>query len=299
MPVRQSGKKCRSATAGRDEAVGLFRPPGAARHKLRSARKPPEGAVEAWEVACLVLYGSTVAVLSVYGAHRYYLLRLFYRHRRQPARPTARFAELPRVTIQLPLYNEVHVVDRLLAAVGRIDYPRLRLEIQVLDDSQDETRDRARQAATHLAQQGFAIEYLGRPHREGFKAGALAQGLQRATGEFVLILDADFVPPPSVLHESVHHFTDPGIGLVQLRWGHLNRCWSLLTRVQSIFLDGHLVIEHTARNRSGRFFNFNGTAGLWRRQAIVDAGGWQHDTLTEDLDLFRAQLGRRFVPPSW
>jgi cellulose synthase/poly-beta-1,6-N-acetylglucosamine synthase-like glycosyltransferase len=253
--------------------------------------------VEAWEVACLVLYGSTVAVLSVYGAHRYYLLRLFYRHRRQPARQPARFAELPRVTIQLPLYNEVHVVDRLLAAVGRIDYPRDRLEIQVLDDSQDETRDRARQAATHLAQQGFAIEYLGRPHREGFKAGALAQGLQRATGEFVLILDADFVPPPEILQQSIPYFTDPRVGMVQLRWGHLNRTYSLLTRIQSIFLDGHFVIEHTARSRAGRFFNFNGTAGVWRRRAIEEAGGWKPDTLTEDLDLsYRAQLaGWRFV----
>ena len=244
-----------------------------------------------WEVLCLVLYSSIIAVLGVYGLHRYQLLRLFYRHHPTPVPQPDRFAELPFVTIQLPLYNEYHVVERLLEAVGQIDYPRDRLQIQVLDDSQDETRDKAREGVARLAAQGLDIDYLGRTNRHGFKAGALAAGLERAQGEFVLVLDADFVPTPDILQRAIHYFTDNSIGMVQMRWGHLNRSYSLLTRIQSIFLDGHFVVEHTARNRSGRFFNFNGTGGIWRKKAIYDAGGWQHDTLTEDLDLsYRAQL---------
>ncbi|SVC84874.1 uncharacterized protein METZ01_LOCUS337728, partial [marine metagenome] len=199
-----------------------------------------------------------------------------------------------------PLYNEYHVVDRLLNTVAQMDYPRDRFEVQVLDDSQDETRDRARQTVGRLAAEGLDIEYIGRTLRHGFKAGALAAGLERSRGEFVLVLDADFVPPPDILQRAIHHFTDDSIGMVQMRWGHLNRFYSLLTRIQSIFLDGHFAIEHTARNRSGRFFNFNGTGGIWRKQAIYDAGGWQHDTLTEDLDLsYRAQLAGwqfRYLP---
>ncbi|MYK41484.1 MAG: glycosyltransferase, partial [Gemmatimonadetes bacterium] len=244
-----------------------------------------------WEVLCLVVYSIIIAVLGIYGLHRYQLLRLFYRHHPTPVPQPDRFAELPFVTIQLPLYNEYHVVERLLEAVGQIDYPRDRLQIQVLDDSQDETRDKAREGVVRLAAQGLDIEYLGRTNRHGFKAGALAAGLECAQGEFVLVLDADFVPNPDILQRAIHYFTDDSIGMVQMRWGHLNRSYSLLTRIQSIFLDGHFVVEHTARNRSGRFFNFNGTGGIWRKKAIYDAGGWQHDTLTEDLDLsYRAQL---------
>ena len=199
--------------------------------------------------------------------------------------------------MQLPLYNEYHVVERLLAAVSEIDYPKDRLQIQVLDDSVDETRDRALQTVAQLASKGFDIQYLHRNERTGFKAGALAAGLKSARYDFIFVLDADFVPPSDVLHRAIHYFTDPKIGMVQMRWGHLNRDYSLLTRIQSIFLDGHLVIEHTARCRSGRFFNFNGTAGLWRKQSITEAGGWEHDTLTEDLDLsYRAQLaGWKFL----
>ena len=253
-----------------------------------------------WQIFALVAYCAIVAFLGVYGFHRYQLLRLFYRyHPERPPEPEL-FAELPVITVQLPLYNEYHVVDRLLDAVGALDYPRERFEIQVLDDSQDETRERARAATARLAEQGLDIAYIGRSDRHGFKAGALAAGLERARGEFILVLDADFVPPPDILQRAIHHFTDPAIGMVQMRWGHLNRFYSLLTRIQSIFLDGHFVVEHTARNRSGRFFNFNGTAGIWRKRAIYDGGGWQHDTLTEDLDLsYRAQLAGwqfRYLP---
>ena len=250
-----------------------------------------------WQISCLVAYSIIVVFLSLYGLHRYYMLRLFYRHRSERVTPRRHFNELPVVTVQLPMYNEFHVVERLLEAVAAIDYPRDRFQIQVLDDSQDDTRERARLTVDRLAATGLDIEYVNRDSRVGYKAGALAAGLARARGEFVLILDADFVPNPDILHRSVHHFTDPEIGMVQMRWGHLNRTYSLLTRIQSIFLDGHFVIEHTARNRSGRFFNFNGTAGVWRKTAIEAAGGWQHDTLTEDLDLsYRAQLkGWKFL----
>ncbi len=244
-----------------------------------------------WQFSCLFAYCLVVALLSIYGLHRYHMLRLFYRHRRPSPAPAERFGELPGVTVQLPIYNEYHVVDRLLLAVSRLDYPADRLQVQVLDDSEDETSQRAQLMSERLAADGLDIEYLHRHTREGFKAGALAAGLERAKHEFILILDADFVPPPHILHEAIHYFTDPGLGMVQMRWGHLNRDYSLLTRIQSIFLDGHMMIEHTARNRSGCFFNFNGTAGVWRKQSILEAGGWQHDTLTEDLDLsYRAQL---------
>ena len=250
-----------------------------------------------WQIACLSFYCFIVAVLSLYGFHRWFMLRLYFKHRGDSTAPRSRFPELPGVTVQLPLYNEYHVVDRLLTAVGELDYPRDRLQIQVLDDSVDETQERARLAVERLAAEGLNIEYLHRDSRAGFKAGALAAGLERAEHDFILVLDADFVPRPDLLQRAIHYFTDPEIGMVQMRWGHLNRDYSLLTRIQSIFLDGHLVIEHTARNRSGRFFNFNGTAGIWRRRSILDAGGWEHDTLTEDLDLsYRAQLaGWKFL----
>ena len=204
---------------------------------------------------------------------------------------------LPRVTVQLPIYNEMYVADRLIEAVCRIDYPRERLEIQVLDDSTDETRSVAELAVRRFAAQGVDIKYYHRADRSGFKAGALEAGLKAARGEFVAIFDADFIPPPDFLTRIMPHFADGGIGMVQARWGHINRDYSLLTKIQAILLDGHFVLEHGSRNRGGLFFNFNGTAGIWRRVAITDAGGWQHDTLTEDLDLsYRAQLrGWQFV----
>jgi cellulose synthase/poly-beta-1,6-N-acetylglucosamine synthase-like glycosyltransferase len=206
-------------------------------------------------------------------------------------------ARLPRVTVQLPLFNEMYVVERLLASVTRIRYPKDLLEIQVLDDSVDETTQIARAAVEEYREQGFDIHYLHRADRTGFKAGALDAGLARATGEFILIFDADFIAPPDILEKTLGSFADPKVGMVQVRWGHVNRDYSLLTQVQAVLLDGHFILEHGGRNRSGRFFNFNGTAGVWRREVIGDAGGWQHDTLTEDLDLsYRAQMrGWRFV----
>ena len=242
-------------------------------------------------------YFCVLLVLSLYGSHRYVMAYLFYKYKGNLPTPLGRFTRLPPVTIQLPIFNEMYVVERLIEAVCRIDYPRDLLEIQVLDDSTDETQGIARAAVERSRRAGHDITYLHRDHRDGFKAGALQEGLRRARGEFVAVFDADFVPGPDFLLRSVQFFTDPRIGMVQVRWEHLNRESSHLTQAQAIYLDGHFVIEHTARNRSGRFFNFNGTAGVWRRATIEDAGGWQHDTPTEDLDLsYRAQLaGWRFV----
>jgi cellulose synthase/poly-beta-1,6-N-acetylglucosamine synthase-like glycosyltransferase len=245
----------------------------------------------------LTLYFGSLLVMTLYGCHRWYLVWLYMRHRRNAARPPSRFTELPRLTVQLPLFNEMYVARRLIDAVCALDYPRDRLEIQVLDDSTDETTRVVADAVRRQRDAGFDIVHVHRTDRSGFKAGALEAGLKRAKGELVAIFDADFVPEADFAQSLVHHFTDPKVGMVQARWGHLNPHHSALTRVQSMLLDGHFVIEHTARNRSGRFFNFNGTAGIWRRECIEDAGGWQHDTLTEDLDLsYRAQLrGWKFV----
>ncbi len=219
------------------------------------------------------------------------------RNRDKEPRPGPALSPTPIVTIQLPLYNEMYVADRLIEAVCGIDYPRERLEIQVLDDSTDETRSIAEMAVRRFAEEGFDIKYFHRTNRSGYKAGALEAALGSARGEFIAIFDADFLPPREFLTKLMPHFADAGVGMVQARWGHINQDYSLLTKIQSILLDGHFVLEHGGRNRSGRFFNFNGTAGIWRRKAIDDAGGWQHDTLTEDLDLsYRAQLrGWRFV----
>jgi hypothetical protein len=205
-------------------------------------------------------------------------------------------AHLPTVTVQLPIYNERYVATRLVIAIARLNYPRERLRIQVLDDSTDLTRQRLAVLTRRLRALGIPIDHLHRERRHGFKAGALAAGLACDDSELVAIFDADFVPPPGFLRQIVPDFMDPEIGMVQARWSHLNREDSLLTRLQSIFLDGHFFIEHVARHGSGRFFNFNGTAGVWRRSCIEDAGGWSGDTLTEDLDLsYRAQLrGWRF-----
>jgi cellulose synthase/poly-beta-1,6-N-acetylglucosamine synthase-like glycosyltransferase len=249
------------------------------------------------EAAVLGLYFLTLVILAVFGLHRYIMVYLYFRNEKRRARPVPLPERLPRVTVQLPLYNEMYVVDRLVDSVTRIRYPKELLEIQVLDDSIDETCAIAQAAVERHRAQGFDIHYIHRDDRRGFKAGALDEGLKAARGEFVLIFDADFVAPPEILETTLGHFTDPGVGMVQVRWGHINRDYSLLTQVQSVLLDGHFILEHGGRNRSGRFFNFNGTAGVWRRQAITDAGGWQHDTLTEDLDLsYRAQMkGWRFV----
>ena len=237
--------------------------------------------------------------LAVYGFHRSSLVILYYRNKhRRPVEP-GKFTELPAVTVQLPLFNEMYVVERLLDAVAVIRYPRDRFQIQVLDDSTDETCDICQRKIVELSRRypDLDIEYVHRKDRTGFKAGALENGLKTAKGELVLIFDADFVPNPDILERTVHHFLDPKVAVVQCRWEHLNRDFSALTEAQALMLNGHFIMEHAGRNWSGRFFNFNGTAGIWRRAAIHDAGGWQHDTLTEDMDLsYRAQLrGWRFV----
>ena len=243
------------------------------------------------------LYLLVLTVLALYGFHRTQLLYLYWKHKATTPKPAAKWPELPLVTVQLPMFNEMYVAERLIESIAAIDYPKDRLEIQVLDDSTDETVNIARAKVEELVERGYDATYVHRVDRTGYKAGALENGTKQAKGEFLMVFDADFVPTPSIILDLVHHFTDPKVGMVQARWGHLNRDYSVLTRVQSMMLDGHFVVEHIARNRSGRFFNFNGTAGIWRRATIVDAGGWQHDTLTEDMDLsFRAQLrGWRFV----
>lgn len=244
-----------------------------------------------------VVYFILLLMLSGYGLHRYLMLYLYYRHRGPSRPPATRFATLPVVTVQLPLYNESYVAERLLDAVAKLDYPRTRLEIQVLDDSTDNTPALVARRVTALRAAGLDIHHIRRPDREGFKAGALEHGLRSARGEFIAIFDADFVPSPDLLQRLIHYFSEPGVGMLQARWGHLNERYSLLTQVQSILLDAHFLIEQTARSRSGRFFNFNGTAGVWRRQCIVESGGWHSDTLAEDLDLsYRAQIrGWKFV----
>ncbi len=246
----------------------------------------------------LVYYVAVLAVICVYGTHRYWIVWMFLRNRRRvdAADPPQPFERLPAVTVQLPMFNERHVAERVITAACAIDYPRELLQVQVLDDSTDESAGIARRCCERLVAAGHDVQYIHRTNRQGYKAGALANGMKTATGEFVAVFDADFVPPPEVLSRVVHHFTDPERGRVQLRWSHPNRNDSLLTEIQSMFLDGHFIIEQTARAATGRWFNFNGTAGVWRRTCIEDAGGWQHDTLTEDTDLsYRAQMkGWRF-----
>lgn len=247
----------------------------------------------------IALYLIALTILGIYGAHRGNLLMLYLRHRHRKTTPEREFSEdeLPRVTIQLPMFNEMYVVDRLLEGVAAIDYPKDKMHIQVLDDSTDETVNIARAKVDELQERGFDAEYIHREDRTGYKAGALENGLKTAKGEFVMVFDADFVPEPDIIRKLIHFFTDEKVGMVQARWGHINRDYSLLTKCQSMMLDGHFIIEHIARNRSGRFFNFNGTAGMWRKSTIEDAGGWEHDTVTEDMDLsFRAQLkGWKFI----
>ena len=249
------------------------------------------------ETLTLAAYFFVLVILAVYGWHRYYLVYVYMRHKDRQPQPLGSLERLPRVTIQLPIYNEMYVADRLIDAVCELDYPRELLDIQVLDDSTDETRAIAERAVDRHAAHGIDISYIHRTDRTGYKAGALEAGMKVARGEYIAIFDADFIPPADFLNRTVQFFSDPSVGMVQARWGHINQDYSLLTKIQSILLDGHFVLEHGGRNRAGHFFNFNGTAGIWRRTAISDAGGWQHDTLTEDLDLsYRAQLrGWKFV----
>jgi len=244
----------------------------------------------------LAVYLLVWVVFASYGLHRIHLIRL-YRRRARASQTPADPLEWPRVTVQLPIYNERYVVNRLIEAAAAIDYPPDRLEIQVLDDSTDSTREIAARTVAELRARGVDVVHLTRPDRRGFKAGALQHGLELAKGEFLAVFDADFVPPRSILRAMIPRFADPRVGVVQSRWQHLNRDYSLLSQTQAISLDGHFVIEHAARMSGECFFNFNGTAGILRKSCVLDAGGWQSDTLTEDLDLsYRAQLrGWRFV----
>ena len=255
--------------------------------------------LDAFDWTILILYFAILGVLAIYGGYRVKQVIDFWRYRKFVPQPKSAFseAELPFITVQLPLFNEMYVVERLVKAVAEVDYPRERLQIQVLDDSTDETVKLAEATVEKYRQQGFDIEYVHRADRTGFKAGALENGMKSAKGELLAIFDADFVPKPDCLRKLVNYFTDPLVGCAQMRWSHINGNYNLLTRLQTIMLDGHFVVEQTTRNRTGGFFNFNGTAGIWRRKAIAASGGWQHDTLTEDTDLsFRAQLmGWKFV----
>jgi cellulose synthase/poly-beta-1,6-N-acetylglucosamine synthase-like glycosyltransferase len=248
--------------------------------------------------ALLIPYFSVLIVLSFYGLHRYEMIRGYLKHRKKLADgPSARFEQLPKVTIQLPLYNEKFVVERLVEETLKIRYPRELFQVQVLDDSTDETHPFAEALCARYQAMGHPVEYRHRSNRHGYKAGALQEGLQSATGEFIAVFDADFIPPEDFLERTMHYFTDPKVGVVQTRWTYLNRNYNLLTEIEAMLLDGHFVLEHGARFGGGLFFNFNGTAGILRREMIENAGGWQHDTLTEDSDLsYRAQMkGWKFV----
>jgi len=240
--------------------------------------------VEFFYVLCGVL-------LSLYGLNSLMLTGIYLLRRRDISPEPLSPAEWPRVTVQLPIYNELHTAERLLTAVAGLDYPRDRLEIQALDDSTDATRELVTKVVERLRQQGVDIVHITRHDRAGFKAGALTMGLVQAKGELVAIFDADFLPPADFLKRLVPYFSDTAVGFIQTRWGHVNRDYSTLTQTEALGMDGHFVVEQTARNRAGLFINFNGTAGIWRRDCIDDAGGWTGDTLTEDLDLsYRAQL---------
>ncbi len=245
----------------------------------------------------ILIYTVLLVVVSVYGLHRYALVFLWWKHKHKAPKPASRFGEMPVVTVQLPMFNERFVAQRIIRETCELDYPKDKLQIQVLDDSIDDTTEIAAKAVDEACRQGFDVELIHRTDRTGFKAGALVNGMKTAKGEFIAIFDADFTPKKDFLRNTMDYFTDPRVCVVQTRWEHINRGSSLLTEAQAIFLDGHFAIEHVSRNRSGRFMSFNGTGGIWRRAAIDDAGGWQHDTLTEDLDLsYRAQMkGWKFV----
>ncbi len=250
-----------------------------------------------WPIA--VCYLTLLALITVYGLHRWWMIGLYIWTHRQLPRPAARFDDaLPRVTVQIPMFNERAVAQRVIDAVCKLDYPSDRLQVQVLDDSSDQQSALlAQQRVRHWQRQGVNAGYLRRMNRRGFKAGALADAMPQAEGQLIAVFDADFVPPADFLRRTVDHFTDQAVGMVQARWSHLNRPQSLLTRCEAMFIDGHFAIEQAGRQRSGRWFHFNGTAGIWRREAIEQAGGWSADTLCEDLDLsIRAQMaGWRFV----
>lgn len=245
----------------------------------------------------LILYVIGLTVLFGFGMHGVVLLYYYRKTSKITTKEEPLPKTLPRVTIQLPIYNEMYVVKRLIKAVCAIEYPKDKLEIQILDDSTDQTQEIAKKLAEEYKSKGFDIVYIHRDNRQGFKAGALKRGLELAKGDFIAIFDADFVPNKNFLLKTIPHFNDPKVGCVQTRWEHLNENYSLMTRALALALDGHFAIEQQVRNKAGFFINFNGTAGIWRKETIIDAGNWQEDTLTEDMDLsFTAQMkGWKFV----
>jgi len=253
--------------------------------------------VTLFQILLLGLYVPLTCLLALYGLHRADVLFAYLRVRKKNPVPNGTWKELPTVLVQLPVYNERTVVRRVLGAVARFDYPRDKLRVQVLDDSTDETVEIARQAVEEQRAAGLDVVLIHRDNREGFKAGALAAGLAVDHAELVAVFDADFMPEPDWLNRVVPYLADPGVGVVQTRWEHLNLDRNVLTKLQGFFLDAHFVLEHTYRNRTGRFINFCGTAGIWRRACIDDAGGWSACSITEDTEIsFRAQLrGWRFV----
>ena len=238
-----------------------------------------------------------IALFFLFATHRYYIIYLYRKNYKQKQYQWPHNKPLPYITVQVPMYNEFNVAKRVIDAVCALDYPNHLLEIQILDDSSDTSKEVIYQHVLHWKKEGIDIHHIHRKNRKGFKAGALEEGLHQAKGSFVAVFDADFVPKPDILHKLLAPFANKEIGMVQARWDHLNTDYSMLTELQALFLDSHFVLEQTARNTSGRFINFNGTAGMWRKETINQAGGWQHDTLTEDLDLsYRAQLkGWKFV----
>lgn len=247
------------------------------------------------ESIIITIYSIALLLIFMYALAQLNLLFNYLRARKNN-NPKAVFdfskeEEIPVVTIQLPVYNELYVMGRLLDNIAEIEYPKEKLEIQVLDDSTDESFEATAQHIQKLQKTGLNIQHITRENREGFKAGALKEGLKIAKGEYIAIFDADFLPKKNWLKNTIPYFKDPEIGVVQTRWGHLNRDYSILTRVQAFALDAHFTLEQVGRNSKGHFINFNGTAGVWRKECILDAGNWEGDTLTEDLDLsYRAQL---------
>ncbi len=249
-----------------------------------------------WQMLILVLYTLSLSIIFIFSVGQAYLLFFYIKSKRRKAILPLLQAEIPKVTIQLPLFNELYVVERLINAICSLDYPKSKLDIQVLDDSNDDSIELTKRIIARKRTEGFDIKHVTREENIGFKAGALQHGLAIAKGDFLAIFDADFLPEKDFLMQLIPYFNDQEVGMVQSRWGHINKDYSLLTKVQGFGLDGHFTIEQTGRNEAGLFMNFNGTAGIWRKSCIQDAGGWQHDTLTEDLDLsYRAQIkGWRF-----
>lgn len=246
----------------------------------------------------LVTYITSLSILFIFGSHGFIMIYYYLKFRYRKPREAGEITQYPVVTVQLPVYNELYVVGRLIDASCAMVYPKEKLEIQVLDDSTDDTVEVVATTVERYRKQGFDIKHIRRVNRTGFKAGALREGMKTARGEYIAIFDADFIPKRDFLLKTIPHMVnDPRVGMVQTRWEHLNFDYSLLTRTQAMALDGHFVIEQSVRNKVGLFINFNGTAGVWRRSCIEDAGNWQSDTLTEDLDLsYRAQLrGWRFI----